>query len=39
MEQRLSVVTRIHHRSGAYGLFAPRGSGSNFLAVGLRLHW
>jgi len=37
--ERLSVVTRIHHRSGAYGLFAPRGSGSNFLAVGLRLHW
>ena len=37
--ERLSVVTRIHHRSGAYGLFAPRGSGSNFLAVGLRMHW
>ncbi len=36
---RVSLVTRIHHRSGAYGLFAPRGSGSNFLAVGVRTHW
>lgn len=31
-----SVVTRVHHRSGAYGLAAPRHVGSNFLAVGLR---
>ena len=36
---RVSLVTRIHHRSGAYGLFAPRGSGSNFLAVGVRVHF
>jgi hypothetical protein len=36
--ERVSFVTRVHHRSGAYGLFAPRGSGSNFLAVGLRVH-
>lgn len=35
----LSLVTRIHHRSGAYGLFAPEGSGSNFLAVGVRMRW
>lgn len=33
---RLRLVTRIHHRSGAYGLIAPRNVGSNFLAIGLR---
>lgn len=32
----LSVVTRVHHRSGVYGLIAPRHVGSNFLAVGVR---
>lgn len=32
----LAVVTRVHHRSGGYGLIAPRHVGSNFLAVGLR---
>lgn len=31
----LSVITRVHHRSGAYGLIAPRHVGSNFLAVGV----
>lgn len=31
-----SLVTRVHHRSGVYGLIAPRHVGSNFLAVGLR---
>ena len=33
---RISFVTRIHHRSGIYGLIAPRQVGSNFLALGLR---
>jgi len=37
--EKVSLVTRVHHRSGAYGLFAPTGSGSNFVAVGLRVHW
>lgn len=32
----LSVITRVHHRSGVYGLIAPRHVGSNFLAVGVR---
>ncbi|HEU0200869.1 MAG TPA: hypothetical protein VFR86_10590 [Burkholderiaceae bacterium] len=32
----VSLVTRIHHRSGIYGLIAPRHVGSNFMAVGLR---
>ena len=32
----LSLVTRVHHRSGVYGLIAPRHVGSNFLAVGMR---
>ncbi|MFW6093609.1 MAG: hypothetical protein ACODAC_06500 [Pseudomonadota bacterium] len=36
---RVSLVTRLHHRSGAYGLLAPRGAGSNFLAFGVRMHW
>lgn len=33
---RVSLVTRIHHRSGIYGIIAPRHVGSNFLALGLR---
>lgn len=32
----LSVVTRVHHRSGVFGVIAPRHVGSNFLAIGLR---
>lgn len=32
----VSLVTRIHHRSGIWGLIAPPLVGSNFLAVGLR---
>lgn len=32
----LSLITRVHHRSGVYGLIAPRHVGSNFLAVGMR---
>lgn len=32
----LSVITRVHHRSGVYGLIAPRHVGSNFLAIGVR---
>jgi hypothetical protein len=31
-----SLASRIHHRSGVYGLVAPRRVGSNFLTVGLR---
>jgi hypothetical protein len=31
-----SLVTRLHHRSGAYGLIAPRQVGSNFIVAGLR---
>jgi hypothetical protein len=34
--KNLSIVTRVHHRSGAYGLIAPRNVGSNFLTVGMR---
>lgn len=32
----ISLVTRIHHRSGMYGLIAPRRVGSNFLTIGVR---
>ena len=31
-----SFIGRVHHRSGAYGLIAPRNVGSNFLAAGVR---
>jgi hypothetical protein len=30
-----SLVLRVHHRSGVYGLIAPQNVGSNFLAVGV----
>ncbi len=33
---RISLVTRIHHRSGIYGVIAPPRVGSNFLTLGLR---
>lgn len=32
---RYSILFRVHHRSGAYGLIAPRNVGSNFLSLGL----
>lgn len=35
-QSRWEVITRIHHRSGLYGIVAPRGVGSNFLGIGLR---
>jgi hypothetical protein len=31
-----SVITRIHHRSGAFGLFNGVTGGSNALAFGVR---
>lgn len=34
--KNLSVSTRVHHRSGVYGLIAPQHVGSNFLAAGVR---
>jgi hypothetical protein len=37
--EHVSLVARVHHRSGAYGLFAPEGTGSNFVAMGVRVHW
>jgi hypothetical protein len=33
--EHFSLVTRVHHRSGAYGLIAPPRVGSNFLALGI----
>jgi hypothetical protein len=35
----VSLVTRVHHRSGVYGLIAPRNVGSNFLAAGIRFQF
>lgn len=32
----LHLLTRLHHRSGVYGLISPRRTGSNYLGVGLR---
>lgn len=34
-----SLLLRVHHRSGAYGLIAPRHVGSNFVAAGLRVRY
>jgi len=34
-----SLVTRIHHRSGIFGLFNGTSGGSNYLALGLRHHF
>ena len=31
------VVGRLHHRSGAWGLIAPRNAGSNYVGLGVRL--
>jgi hypothetical protein len=33
---RTALLTRIHHRSGIYGIIAPRRVGSNFLTLGVR---
>ncbi len=33
--KQISIVTRLHHRSGAFGLYGVSG-GSNFLTAGLR---
>ena len=33
------LVGRLHHRSGMYGLIAPRLVGSNFLALGVRFEF
>jgi len=35
--QGVSVVARLHHRSGVFGLIAPQKSGSNFIGAGLRI--
>jgi hypothetical protein len=32
----LALAFRVHHRSGMYGVIAPRHVGSNFLTLGLR---
>jgi hypothetical protein len=32
----VSLVTRLHHRSGIFGVIAPRKSGSNFIGAGVR---
>jgi hypothetical protein len=32
----VTLVYKVHHRSGAYGLIAPRRVGSNFMTWGLR---
>ncbi|MCW8086053.1 hypothetical protein [Sabulicella glaciei] len=36
LRERSVLAPRIHHRSGAWGLVAPQGVGSNFIGVGLR---
>ncbi len=36
--ENVDLVSRIHHRSEAFGLVADEG-GSNSLAVGLKIHF
>jgi hypothetical protein len=36
---RIGLVTRIHHRSGVYGVIAPQHVGSNFMVIGLRCNF
>jgi len=33
----VSFVPRIHHRSGIFGVIAPKESGSNFIGAGIRI--
>jgi len=33
----VSLVARLHHRSGVFGLIAPQKSGSNFVGAGIRI--
>jgi hypothetical protein len=33
---RTHLVLRLHHRSGVFGLIAPKHAGSNFIGLGLR---
>jgi hypothetical protein len=37
--ERLSVFTRLHHRSGMYGVISPSKTGSNIIGVGVRMHF
>jgi hypothetical protein len=32
----LHIVPQLHHRSGAYGIFASKGAGSTYIGIGLR---
>ena len=34
--ENTSIIVRVHHRSGGYGLIAPTQVGSNFLVTGIR---
>jgi hypothetical protein len=38
-QPQFSLVMRAQHRSGIYGLIAPRRVGSNFLSLGLRFNF
>ena len=38
-EHPWSAFTRIHHRSGVFGLFDNVRGGSNFIALGIRYRW
>lgn len=37
--ENLRFSTRLHHRSGIYGLISPRRTGSNYLGFGVRYGW
>ena len=35
----VSLVPRVHHRSGVFGLVGPEGSGTNYYGLGLRVEF
>ena len=39
MSSDLSLVGRIHHRSGAFGTYSGVSEGSNAYLLGLRYRW
>lgn len=36
---KLQLVVRLHHRSGAFGLYGADNAGSNFIGAGIRYHF
>lgn len=37
--ERFSVIARVHHRSGVFGIFTERSQGSNYLCAGAKVRF